>query len=150
MAEVRKKIEIRNKKALFNYSVEMSFEAGIVLAGTEVKSIRNNAANFGDAYCYFADNELFIKNMQISPWKQASYNNHEPLAERKLLLRKAELKKIEAKSKEKGYTIFPIRLFETDRGFFKLEIGLGKGKKMFDKRDDIKERDAKREMERIR
>lgn len=150
MADQRKKIEIKNKKALFNYSIEMTFEAGIVLAGTEVKSIRNGSANFGDAYCYFASGELFIKNMQISPWKQASYNNHDPMAERKLLLKKIELKKIEAKSKEKGYTIFPIRLFESDRGFFKVDIGLGKGKKEFDKRDDIKEREAKREMDRIR
>ncbi len=145
-----KKIEIVNRKAGFNFHIEEKFIAGIQLNGPEVKSIRANSVNMGDGYCYFNDGELFLKNMHISEWKQASYNAHEPLRERKLLLTKRELNRIESKIKSKGYAVFPIRLFEGERGWMKLEIGLGQGKKTFDKRDDIKDRDIKREMERGR
>jgi SsrA-binding protein len=102
----------------------------------------------GDGYCYLENGELFLKNMHISEWKQASYDAHEPLRDRKLLLNKRELARIEGRIKSKGYAVFPVRLFESDRGFFKLEIGLGQGKKTFDKREDIKEKDIKRDLDR--
>jgi SsrA-binding protein len=142
----KKRIEIPNKKAGFNFHIEDKYQAGMMLLGTEVKSIRALNINMGDAYCYFADGELFIRNMHISEYKQSSFGAHDPLRERKLLLSKRELKKLELKSKNKGYTIFPIRLFENERGIFKLEIAIGQGKKLFDKRDDLKEKDAKREI----
>ena len=145
-----KKIEIINRKARFNFHVEESFVAGMQLLGSEVKSIRNNSVNMGDGYCQMNESELFLKNVHISEWKQQGFDVHEPMRERKLLLKKRELARIETKIKSKGYAIFPIRLFEGDRGIFKLEIGLGQGKKTFDKRDDLKEKDIKREMDRGR
>jgi SsrA-binding protein len=145
-----KKIEIINRKARFNFHVEESFVAGMQLWGSEVKSIRNNSVNMGDGYCQMNESELFLKNVHISEWKQQGFDVHEPMRERKLLLKKRELARIETKIKSKGYAVFPIRLFEGDRGIFKLEIGLGQGKKTFDKRDDLKEKDIKREMDRGR
>ena len=145
-----KKIEIINRKARFNFHVEESFVAGMQLLGSEVKSIRNNSVNMGDGYCQMNESELLLKNVHISEWKQQGFDVHEPMRERKLLLKKRELSRIETKIKSKGYAIFPIRLFEGDRGIFKLEIGLGQGKKTFDKRDDLKEKDIKREMDRGR
>lgn len=150
MAE-KKKIEIANKKAGFNYHIEDKYVAGLMLSGAEVKSIRSSNMNMGDAYCVMLDGELFVRNMHISEFKQATgFLLQEPLRDRKLLLTKKELQRIGHKAKNKGYTIFPIRLFENERGIFKLEIGIGQGKKQFDKRDDIKERDVKRELERFR
>jgi SsrA-binding protein len=143
-----KKIVISNKKANFNFHIEEKFEAGLALLGSEVKSVRNNSVNMGDGYCQIKDGELFLKNVHISDWKQSSFEAHETMRERKLLLKKRELHRIEQKIKSKGYTIFPIRLFENDRGIFKMEIGLGQGKKTFDKRDDLKEKDIKRELDR--
>jgi len=143
-----KKVEIVNRKAGFNFHIEQRYEAGLLLLGGEVKSIRDNNVNMGDAYCIFEEGELWLKNMHISEFKQSSYNKHEPLRPRKLLLNKQELHKIEAKIKTKGYAVFPIKLYETDRGFLKLEIGLGQGKKTFDKRDDMKEKDIKRDLDR--
>ena len=122
----------------------------MVLTGTEVKSIRNGNANISDAYCMMEDGELFIKNMHISEFKQGSFNQHETLRNRKLLLSKQELRKITSRLKEKGTAIFPIKLYAGERGFLKLDIGVGKGKKAFDKRDDIKARDIQRELAKIK
>lgn len=122
----------------------------MVLSGTEVKSIRANNLNMGDAYCYVEDGELYVKNLHISEFKQASFGAHDPLRNRKLLLTKKELKKIAQLAKVKGTAIFPIKLFENERGIFKLEIGVGHGKKLYDKREDLKEKDAKRDLERFK
>ena len=146
--ETKKNIQIVNRKAGFNFHIEERYEAGMVLLGGEVKSIRNNSVNMGDAYCLFEEGVLWLKNMHISEFRQSSFNPHDPMRNRKLLLKKQQLRRIEAKTNTKGYAIFPIRLFENERGILKLEIGLGQGKKTFDKRDDIKERDIAREMQR--
>lgn len=150
MSKGVKKIEIHNRKASFNYHIEERFEAGMELRGSEVKSIRSNSVNMGDGYCYMENGELFLRNVHISEWKQASYDAHEPMRDRKLLLNKRELAKIEARIKSKGYAVFPVKLFESDRGFFKLEIGLGQGKKTYDKREDLKEKDIQRDLDRTR
>lgn len=145
MAE-KKRIEIVNRKAGFNFHVEEKYVAGIALTGTEVKSIRQNNVNMGDAYCYMDGNELILKNMHISEFKQASFGAHEPLRDRHLLLTKKELQKLAKKAKTKGYSVFPIKLFENEKGIFKLEIGVGQGKKQHDKREDMKEKDARKEI----
>ena len=145
-----KPLNIANKKAQFEYFVDLKFCAGLVLKGTEVKSIRNHNVNINDAFCMLEDGELWIKNMHISEFKQGSYNNHVPISNRKLLLTKQELKKIGNRVKEKGIAIFPLKLYVNDRGFIKLDIGVGKGKKSFDKRDDIKQKDIQRELSKIK
>ncbi|MDP2175055.1 MAG: SsrA-binding protein SmpB [Bacteroidota bacterium] len=145
-----KPLNIFNKKANYEYFVDLKFTAGIVLKGTEVKSIREHNVNINDAYCMLEEGELWIKNMHISVFKQGSYNNHEPISNRKLLLSKQELKKITSRMKEKGVAIFPLKLYVNDRGFIKLDIGVGKGKKSFDKREDIKQKDIKRELSKIK
>jgi SsrA-binding protein len=119
------------------------------LTGTEVKSIRLGNANLNDAFCFFKGDELFIRGLNIGAFKQGSHFNHEPTRIRKLLLRKKELVKIKVKGTEKGIAIIPIRIFETDRGFLKIEIALGQGKKAFDKRESIKERDVERNLRRL-
>lgn len=139
---------IRNRSAYFEYAIEDKYEAGLVLLGTEVKSLRAGKASFNDSYCFFNKGELWIKSLHISEYSHGTYNNHNPLRERKLLLNKKELRKIEAKIKEKGYTIVPLALFFNNKGFAKLEIGLGKGKKLHDKRESIKARDTSREIKR--
>jgi SsrA-binding protein len=139
------KLNISNKKAHFNFHIEQKFIAGIVLTGTEVKSIRANNATISEAYCIFEDSELYLKNMHVSEWKFGGYSNHDPVRPRKLLLQKKELKKLKSRVLEKGFTIVPIRIFLSERGLIKLEIGLAVGKKDFDKRDDIKKRDIERE-----
>lgn len=141
------KINVVNKKASFSYQLLDQYTAGIVLKGPEIKSIRMGRANLKDAYCYFATGELWSKGIHISPYKPASYANQPPDRIRKLLLRKRELAKIKNEKQEKGYTIVPLRLFINDRGFAKLEIALAKGKKIYDKRASIKERDLKRSMQ---
>ena len=141
-------IIIRNKKASFEYSFLEKYVAGIQLFGTEIKSIRSSEANINDAYCSFNDNELFVKSMHIGEYKQGTYNNHEPKRDRKLLLHKTELAKLQYSLKDKGLTIVPLRLFINEKGLAKLEIALAKGKKTFDKRDDIKKRDLERETQR--
>lgn len=141
-------MEINNKKAFHDYFIEVRYTAGMVLSGTEIKSLRAGRASFVDSYCFFHRGELFIKNLHISPYAFGTYTNHEPLQERKLLLQKKELRKLEAKSKEKGYTIVPLKLFLADSGYFKLEIGLGKGKQNFDKRETIKSRESERDIRR--
>jgi SsrA-binding protein len=141
-------IEISNKRANFEFAIIDSLSAGIVLTGTEIKAIRAGKANLSDGYCLFIDHELFVRNMHISEYEKGGHYNHEPKRDRKLLLQKKELRKWEGKIKEKGLTIVPLRLFINDKGIAKLEIGLAKGKKHYDKRQDLKSKDAKREIDR--
>jgi len=142
------KVNIKNRKASYEYQFIDTFVAGIMLVGTEIKSIRNNKANISDAHCVFNGNELFVKNLHIAEYSNGGQNNHEPKRERKLLLNKQELKKMLGKVKEKGNSIIPIRLFINEKGKAKLEIALAKGKKVYDKRESIKEKDQKRALER--
>ncbi|MFO0356467.1 MAG: SsrA-binding protein SmpB [Sphingobacteriaceae bacterium] len=146
MPKLSNKINIENRRAKFDYQFLETFTAGLVLKGTEIKSIREGKANLNESYCYFKNNELYIKNMHITEYSEASFYNHEPMRERKLLLNKQELNKLLKKVKDLGLTIIPIRLFINDKGFAKLDIALSKGKKMFDKREDIKKRDIEREV----
>ena len=139
---------IKNKKAGFEYLFLDTYSAGMMLSGTEVKSIREGKASLTDAYCIFIDGDLFVKNMHISEYKQGSYSNHEPKRMRKLLLNKVELRKIQSKLKVKGTTIIPVQLFFNERGFAKLEIAIARGKKTFDKRESLKEKDLRRQMQR--
>jgi len=141
-------INIKNKRASFDYAFIDTFTAGIVLTGTEIKSIRQGKASLVDTYCYFSNGELWVKNMNISLYLQGSYNNHTERRERKLLLNKRELRSLEADSKAPGYTIVPIRLFINEKGLAKLDIALAKGKKEFDKRQTLKEKEDRREMDR--
>jgi len=123
------KVEIVNKKAKFEYTILDKYEAGIVLTGTEIKSIRQNKASLSDAYCVFKDGELWVKNLHISEYANGTYNNHDPKRDRKLLLHKYQLKRLESKIKESGLTIVPLRLYLNDKGLAKLEIALVRGKK---------------------
>ncbi|MCU0357545.1 MAG: SsrA-binding protein SmpB [Cyclobacteriaceae bacterium] len=143
-------INIRNKRAGFEFELLDKYVAGMVLTGSEIKSIKEGKVNLQDGYCYFKNGELFVKGMTISPYTQGSHYNHEAGRERKLLLKRSELRKLEGKVEEKGLTLVPVRLFISDRGLAKLEIALARGKKLHDKRDSIKERDIKREMSRIK
>jgi SsrA-binding protein len=139
-----------NKKAIFEYHIESRLEAGIVLTGTEIKSVRQSQVNLADAYCVFLNNELWVKGMHIAEYKEGSYNNHLSKRDRKLLLNKKELQKLRVKTKEKGFTIIPTRLYISERGFAKLEIALARGKKLYDKREDLKKKDASLEMSRVK
>ena len=143
-------VNIRNRKASYEFSFIDTYTAGMQLRGTEIKSIREAKVNMQDAFCYFKGEELFVKQMHISPYAQGTHYNHVSDRERKLLLNKKELEKLNAKSQEKGLSIIPTRLFINDRGFAKLEIALAKGKKLHDKRDSIKDRDTKRELDRMK
>lgn len=143
-------IVIRNKKASHDYAFLDKYIAGIRLTGTEIKSIRLGKAALSDAYCFFSEGELFIKGMHISEYYWGNLNNHDPLRERKLLLTKKELRKIERKVKETGLTIIPLKVFINERGLAKAEIAVSKGKKEYDKRETIKRRDVDREMDRFR
>ena len=145
-----KGINIKNKKATFNYELIDKLVAGIVLKGTEIKSIRNGKANLNEAFCVIIDEDLFIKGMHISPYEYGTHTNHEAKADRKLLLKKKEIAKWDTKTKEKGLTIVPLRLFVTDKGFAKVEIALAKGKKTHDKRESLKQKDSNREIARIK
>lgn len=144
-----KTVNIRNRKASYEFEFLDKYVAGMQLMGTEIKSIRESQVNLQDAFCYFQGSELFVKQLHIAPYAQGTHYNHESDRERKLLLNKRELSKLREKSKDKGLSIIPTRLFITDRGFAKLEIILGRGKKLHDKRDSIKEKDLKRDLERI-
>lgn len=147
----KNKINIQNKKARFNYEILDKFTSGIVLAGTEIKSIREGKATIAESFCEFNDKgELFIINMDIQQYSHASHFNHQPKSSRKLLLNKRELKKLYKQVTNTGLTIVPLRLFINDRGFAKLQIALCKGKKLYDKRESIKERDTKRRLDRIK
>lgn len=141
-------IEIKNRSAFFEYYIDDKYTAGIVLTGTEVKSLRTGKASFNDSYCIFHKGELWLRSLHIAEYTHGTFNNHDPIRERKLLLNRRELKKMETKIKEKGYTIVPLRLFFNEKSVAKIEIGLGKGKKLHDKRDTIKQRDTEREMKR--
>ena len=143
------KINIHNKRAGYEFAIVDRFEAGIILRGSEIKSIRNGGGSISEAFCFVRDGELFVRNMNIPEYSHGAYANHEPVSVRKLLLKKKELQRIDAKVREKGLTVIPTRLFINDRGFAKLEVGLGRGKKKFDKRESIKEKDNKREMDRV-
>jgi SsrA-binding protein len=144
------KIDIRNKKAKFDYELLDKYTAGIKLTGTEIKSVRLGKASIVDTFCYFRKNELWIRNMHVAEYANRGYTNHDPDWDRKLLLNKSELKKLERKTKEKGLTIVATRLFIAESGYAKLNIALAKGKKEYDKRDNIKKRDTKRQDERLR
>jgi len=143
-------INIRNKQAGFEYELLERHTAGMILTGTEIKSIREGKVNLQDGYCYLNEGEMFVKGINITPYAQGTHYNHEATRERKLLLKRSEIKKLEGKVEEKGLTLVPVRLFINDRGIAKLEIAVAKGKKMHDKRDSIKERDAKRELDRLK
>ena len=143
-------VNIKNRKATYEYSLIDKYVAGIVLKGTEIKSIKEGKASLQEAYCHIYNEELYIKGMHIAVFYEGTYNNHEPIRERKLLLGKKEIRKIDTKFKEKGLSIIPLRLFINQRGFAKLEIALAKGKKIHDKRDSIKDRDVKRELDRAK
>ncbi len=150
MAKKPVKIEIINRKASFEYFFVQEYDAGIMLTGTEIKSIRAGNANLSDAWCLLELGELWVKSMFIAEYSHGTDNNHETRRTRKLLLRKPEIRKLEKKSKEKGFAIIPIKLYISDRGFAKLRIALATGKKTFDKREVMKERDNKREMDRVK
>lgn len=141
-------MEIKNRQAYYEYFIDDKLTAGVALLGTEVKSLRAGKASFVDAYCIFHKGELWLKGMHISEYTHGTANNHDPLRDRKLLLTKRELKKWDAKIKEKGYTIIPLRMFMNAESLVKLEIGLAKGKKLHDKRESIKQKDTEREMKR--
>lgn len=142
------KVEFNNKKASFEYYLLEVFTAGIVLTGTEIKSIRAGKASLKESYCAFQNEELFVRNMHIAQYDYGTYNNHEPKRERKLLLQARELKKLKSKLEEKGLTLIPTRLFINEKGLAKLEISLAKGKKLYDKRETLKKKDQQREIER--
>ncbi|MEP6617166.1 MAG: SsrA-binding protein SmpB [Ginsengibacter sp.] len=141
-------MELSNRKAYYEYHIEAKYIAGMVLSGTEIKSLRAGKASFNDSYCVFTHGELFVRSLHIAEYSFGSINNHMPMQERKLLLQKKELKKLENKIKEKGYTLVPLKIFISEKGFAKMEIGLGKGKKIYDKRETIKERETDREVKR--
>ncbi|PBQ34827.1 SsrA-binding protein [Sphingobacteriaceae bacterium] len=141
-------VNIENRRAKFDYQFLDTLTAGLVLKGTEIKAIREGKAGLSDSYCYFRNDELFVKNFHISEYADASFYQHEPLRERKLLLTKQELSKLLKRVKDSGLTVVPIKLFINDKGFAKLNIALAKGKKAYDKRDDIKKKDIEREMNR--
>ena len=143
-------IAIRNKKASHDYEFIEKFIAGIILSGTEIKSLRLGKATLSDSYCFFNNGELFIKGMHIAEYWWGNLNNHDPLRERKLLLTSRELKKIERKIKESGLTIIVIKVFINDRGLAKAEIAISRGKKEYDKRETLERKDATREMDRMR
>ena len=143
-------INIKNKRATFDYVISDTYTAGIVLTGTEIKSIRLGKAGLVDTYCVFTGDELWVKNMYVAEYFYGSYNNHTARRDRKLLLERKELRKLKQSVKSPGFTIVPTRLFINERGLAKLVIGLARGKHEYDKRESIKERDDKREMDRIK
>lgn len=147
-ASIVKQVDIRNRRASFEYAFLETYTAGIVLTGTEIKSIRQGKVNLQDSYCLIHNDELFVRQMSISVYTEGTHYNHEPLRDRKLLLTKREIKRLSEKLKDQGLTIVPTRLFTNERGFAKIDIALAKGKKLYDKRDSIKEREVTRELQR--
>lgn len=145
---MQNKISIKNKKAYHDYEIIEKFTAGIILVGTEVKSVRMGKVSLADAYCHFVSGELYIRNMQITEYPWASYTNHTIGRERKLLLNRHELNRLIRKVRETGLTIIPLRIFISENGYVKLEIGLAKGKRLYDKRETIKLKDTQRQMDR--
>jgi SsrA-binding protein len=145
----KNEVNIRNKRARFEYHIEETFTTGMVLGGTEIKSIRNGKASILEAYCVVVNSEVYIRNMHITPYENGSFYNHQPRTDRKLLLTSKEIKKLEKFVQTKGNTIVPLRLFLSEKGWAKLEIACAQGKKLHDKRQDLKEKDDKREMARV-
>lgn len=139
-------MEIRNRSAFHEYFIEDKYDAGMVLTGTEVKALRSGKASFNDSFCTIDREEVWLRNLHISEYEYGTYANHPPMRERKLLLRKREIRKLVNKLKDKGYTLIPLKIWFNDKGFAKIQIGLAKGKKLHDKRASIKEREAKREL----
>lgn len=140
--------EIKNRQAFHEFFIDATYDAGMVLLGTEVKSLKSGRASFNDSYCLIHKGEIWLKSLHISEYTHGTVNNHDPVRDRKLLLEKREIKKIEAKLKEKGYTLVPLRIYFKDR-LAKIEIGLAKGKKLHDKRESIKQKDVQREIKRF-
>ena len=147
--KVSRDINIKNRRATFDYAISETFTAGIVLTGTEIKSIRLGKASLADTYCYVHNGEVWVKNMYIAQYFYGTYNNHSERRERKLLLTRKEIRTLEKASQSPGYTIVPLRLFISGRGYAKLVVGVGRGKKEYDKRQSIKEREDKRDMSRL-
>ncbi|WP_240607724.1 SsrA-binding protein SmpB [Marixanthomonas spongiae] len=147
---LQKNVNIKNRKARFEYEILDTYIAGIVLAGTEIKAIREGKASIAESFCEFQDNELYVINMTVMEYSHATSFNHNPKSERKLLLNRSELKKLEKEVKNTGLTIIPLKLFTNDRGLAKLHIALCKGKKQYDKREAIKKRESKRNLSRIK
>lgn len=142
-------VNIKNRRANFDYAISETFTAGIVLTGTEIKSIRQGKASLVDTFCYVNSGEVWIKNMYVAEYFYGTYNNHQTRRDRKLLLNRKEINKLQKASKENGMTIVPLRIFINDRGLAKVVVGLGRGKKEYDKRQSIKEREDKRNMARL-
>ena len=145
-----KSVEIKNKRAKFDYKWLDTYTAGLQLVGTEVKSIRMGKASIAEAYCYMSDGELFIKGMNVTEWSHGNIFNHDPIRERKLLLSKRELDKIDKALKDQGTTVVPTKLFISEKGWIKLNIAVAKGKKNYDKRQSLKEKDANRDLARLK
>ena len=141
--------EIKNRSAYHEYFIDTKYEAGMVLLGTEVKSIRAGKVSFNDSYCLIHKGEIWIKSLHIAEYSHGNLNNHDPVRDRKLLLTKREISKIESKLKEKGYTLIPLRMFINEKNLVKIEVGLARGKKLHDKRESIKQKDVEREMKRF-
>lgn len=146
MAKKQKPVYIKNRPATYEYAIEDKLSAGIVLVGSEIKSIRAGKVSFADSYCFFYEGELWVKNLNIAIYENAGYAGHMPTRERKLLLTRRELNRWLAKIKEKGMTIVPLSIYTNEKGLAKMDIGLGKGKKLYDKRQSIKEKDLQRAM----
>ena len=147
--EIQKSVSIKNRKASHEYHFIDIYQAGVVLQGTEIKSIRMGKVQISDAFCLFIGNELFLRNLHISQYEMGNVHNHEEKADRKLLLKRKELKKLQYDAQDVGLTVIPTKVYVNDRGLAKIEIALAKGKKLYDKRQDMKEKDAKREIERF-
>lgn len=143
-----KKQEISNRSASYHYSLTQKYEAGMALLGSEVKSLRQGKASFNDSFCLVRDQEIFIKNLHIPEYRFSNIQNHDPVRERKLLLTKKEIKKISNQMKEKGFTLIPLKIFFSDSGYAKIEIALARGKKSYDKRQSIKQKDMERDIKR--
>jgi SsrA-binding protein len=141
--------EIRNRSAYHEYFIEEKYDAGMVLTGTEVKSIREGKVSFSDSFCIFFKSELWVRNLHIAEYRFGTTSNHLAVHDRKLLLNRKELRKLENKLKDKGYTIVPLRIFLSEKGLIKMEIGLARGKKLYDKRETVRERDTQREIKRF-
>lgn len=151
LSPMQNTVNIKNKRARFEYELLDKYTAGIVLAGTEIKAIREGRASISESFCEFNDrNELFVINMQIDEYSHASHFNHKPKAERKLLLQKRELKKLSKEVNTSGLTIVPLRVFVNEKGFAKMQVALAKGKKLYDKRETMKDRDNKRDLDRVK
>jgi len=149
MDKIKSDIIIKNKRAKFDFELLTVYTAGIVLVGTEIKSIRSGKAGLVDTYCFFVNNEMWVKNMNISEYFYGSYNNHQPRRDRKLLLNRKELDKIRRQTKDNGLTVVPIQLYLDEKGLAKLQIAVAKGKKSYDKRETLKGKDDKRQMDRV-